>query len=491
LSGSIEIQLLILAVLLLLSILASKVSDRVGVPALLLFLAIGMLAGSDGPGGIYFDNALLAQGVGVVALVIILYSGGLDTNWESIRPVLKAGFALALLGVLVTALIVGIAAHFLLDFTLLEGLLLGAIVSSTDAAAVFSILRARGVSLRGRLQPLLELESGSNDPMAVFLTIAIIQLLLNPDLQPIQLLPDFFIQMGIGALIGVVVGRLSLYLINRIQLGFEGLYPVLALTIALLTYGLAGSLGGSGFLAVYLAGLILGNQEFIHRRSLLRFYDGLAWLMQIAMFLTLGLLVFPSRLPTVVVPGTLIAAILIFVARPLGVFASLILTRMGIHEKAFIAWVGLRGAAPIVLATFPLLAGISRSDTLFNLVFFVVLTSVLLQGPSIPLVARWLRVAGPSKSDRSDPIEPGPAGGFHRQLRELSIQPGSPFEGKRIVELNLPEEFLVVLIDRNEDFVVPSGGSEIRSGDRLLVISDEVAFQRVRRSSEPGQLNAA
>lgn len=487
-SGSIELQLLILAVLLLLSILASKVSDRVGIPALLLFLAIGMLAGSDGPGGIYFDNALIAQGIGVVALAIILYSGGLDTNWESIRPALKAGTALALLGVLATALIVGIAAYFLLDFSLLEGLLLGAIVSSTDAAAVFSILRARGVSLRGRLQPLLELESGSNDPMAVFLTIGIIQLLVNPNLQPLQLLPDFFVQMGIGALVGIAVGRLSFHLINRIQLGFDGLYPVLALTIALLTYGLAGSLGGSGFLAVYLAGLILGNQEFIHRRSLLRFFDGMAWLMQITMFLTLGLLVFPSQLPAVAVPGTLIALILMFVARPLGVLFSLSLTRLGIHEKALIAWVGLRGAAPIVLATFPLLAGISRSDTLFNLVFFVVLTSVLLQGPSIPLVARWLGVAGPVKSGRSDPIEPGPAGGFHRQLRELIVLPGSPFEGKRIVELGLPEEFLVVLIDRDEDFVVPSGGSEIQSGDRLLVISGEDAFQQVRRSSDPSRV---
>ncbi len=485
--GSLELQILILATLLLLSILASKVSDRVGVPALLLFLAIGMLAGSDGLGGIYFDNALIAQGVGVLALIIILFSGGLDTNWVSIRPVLGIGVVLALLGVLITALVVGIAACWLLDFSLLEGLLLGAIVSSTDAAAVFSILRARGVSLRGRLQPVLELESGSNDPMAVFLTIALIQLLLDPSLQLIELIPDFFLQMVVGALVGVVVGQLSLQLINRIQLGFEGLYPVLAVTIALLTYGLAGSLGGSGFLAVYLAGLILGNEEFIHRRSLLRFFDGLAWLMQIAMFLTLGLLVFPSRLPVVIVPGTLIAAILIFVARPLGVFSSLIFSRLNLNEKAFVAWVGLRGAAPIVLATFPMLAGISRSETLFNLVFFVVLTSILLQGPSIPLVARWLRVAGPVKTGRGDPIEPSPAGGFNRQLRELSILPGSPYDGRRIVELGLPEEFLVVLIDRDEDYVVPSGGSEIRTGDRLLVISDEPGYQQVRKASEPAQ----
>jgi cell volume regulation protein A len=480
---TIELQLLILAILLLLSILAGKVSDRIGVPALLLFLAIGMLAGSDGLGGIYFDNALVAQGIGVVALAIILFSGGLDTELQSIRPVIKEGVALALLGVLITALVVGIAAYSLLDFSLQEGLLLGAIVSSTDAAAVFSILRARGVSLKGRLRPLLELESGSNDPMAVFLTVALIQLLLNPDLSPLQLIPNFFIQMGIGALIGFGSGRLSFRLINHINLGYDGLYPVLALAIALLTYGLAGFLGGSGFLAVYLAGLTLGNREFIHRRSLLRFFDGLAWLMQIAMFLALGLLVFPSRLPAIAVPGMLIAAVLMIVARPLGVFISLFWTRMSLAEKVFVAWVGLRGAAPIVLATFPLLAGITRADALFNLVFFVVLTSVLLQGPSIPLVARWLGVHAPSRPRRGYPIEPSPAGGFRRQLRELTIPNESPYVGKRIVELGLPADFLVILIDRDDDFLIASGGIEVQAGDKLLVISGTEAFNQVQKQA--------
>lgn len=484
-TGTVELDLLVLAVMLLLSILASKISDRVGVPALLVFLAIGMLAGSDGPGGIYFDNAAVAQNIGVVALVIILYSGGLDTHWESIRPVIKAGVALALLGVLVTALVVALAAYWLLDFSLLEGLLLGAIVSSTDAAAVFSILRARSLSLKGQLQPLLELESGSNDPMAVFLTVAVIQLLANPAQPAVQLVPDFFLQMGIGALVGYAAGWSAVHLINRIQLGFDGLYPVLALTVAFFTYGLAGSLGGSGFLAVYLAGLVLGNEEFIHRRSILRFFDGLAWLMQIAMFLTLGLLVFPSRLPAVAIPGMLIAVILMLVARPLGVFTSLVRSRLRLNEKVFVSWVGLRGATPIILATFPLLAGISRSDALFNLVFFVVLTSVLLQGPSILLVARWLGVDSPVKPRRGDPIEPGPAGGFPRQLRELSIPSGSPFAGKHIFELGLPDEFLVILIDREEDFVIASGGTELQAGDRLLVISDEQAFAQVQSQINP------
>lgn len=476
---TIEFTLLILALLLLLSILASKISDRIGVPALLLFLAIGMLAGSDGLGGIYFDNAQIAQGVGVIALAVILFSGGLDTSLDSIRPVLREGIALALLGVLITALAVGATAYLLLDFSVYESLLLGAIVSSTDAAAVFSVLRSKGVSLKGQLRPLLELESGSNDPMAVFLTIGMIQLLTLPDLPAARLIPMFFVQMGIGALVGVGVGKLALRLINQIKLGYEGLYPVLALTIALFTYGLAGFAGGNGFLAVYLAGLMLGSEEFIHRRSLLRFFDGLAWLMQISMFLTLGLLVFPSRLPAVAAPGLLIAAVLIFAARPIGVFASLAFSRLSLREKTMVAWVGLRGAAPIVLATFPLLAGISRADTLFNLVFFVVLTSVLVQGPLIPFVARKLGVDAPSMTRRGLPIEASPVGQFRRSLRELSIPPNSPICGKRIFEAGLPPEFLVILIDREDDFIIASGGTEILPGDRLVVISDEEAYAQV------------
>jgi len=442
-----------------------------------------MLAGSDGPGGIYFDNVLITQNIGIVALVIILFSGGLSTDWKSIRQVLSAGIALAVLAVLVTALVIGIAAYILLDFSLLEGLLLGAIVSSTDAAAVFSILRARGVNLKIRCKSLLELESGSNDPMAVFLTLSFIQLLMQPNFPLEQLIPNFFLQMGIGALVGYTLGWLSIRLLNYIRLGFDGLYPVMTLTLALLIYSLASSLGGSGFLAVYLGGLTLGNSDFIHRRSMLRFFDGLSWLMQIAMFLTLGLLVFPSRLPAIIIPGLLIAGILIFVARPLGVFASLIFTNMRFNEKIFVAWVGLRGATPIVLATFPLLAGISRSETLFNMIFFVVLTSVMIQGPSIPLVARWLRVTSPLgiTNDISNKLDI--SGEVYRQLRDLSVPRESSFAGKRIVELGLPEELLIILIERESDYVIPSGATEIHAGDKLLVISDQDAFDQAQKQA--------
>ena len=342
-----DYTLIALALLLLISVLGSKVSDRFGVPALLLFLVVGMLAGSDGPGKIYFDDPALAQFVGVIALVLILFSGGLDTDWQRVRPLLKYGITLATLGVFLTALIVGLFASYLLGLSMLEGLLLGAIVSSTDAAAVFSILRAKGLNLKGHLGPLLELESGSNDPMAVFLTVGLIQLLTQPNTSLPTLLLAFCLQFLIGTLAGFGFGRGTVLLVNRLKLGYEGLYPVLTLAMVFLTYSLTALIGGNGFLAVYIAGIVIGNQTFIHKRSLLRFHDGLAWLMQIAMFLTLGLLVYPSRVLPIAGLGVLVAGCLIFVARPVSIFLSLLPTGFTLREKTFLSWVGLAGLCPL------------------------------------------------------------------------------------------------------------------------------------------------
>ncbi|HSE84131.1 MAG TPA: potassium/proton antiporter, partial [Thermodesulfobacteriota bacterium] len=414
--ASIEHILLAASVLLLLSIIASKASDKLGIPALLLFLLIGMLAGSEGPGGIHFDDASVAQSLGVLALVFILFSGGLDTDWEGVRPVLWKGLTLSTLGVLITASIVGLFATIILDFSLLEGLLLGAVVSSTDAAAVFSVLRSRNVSLRGQLKPLLELESGSNDPMAVFLTIGFISLLTDPTASLINLIPMFIQQMALGTVIGYVFGKGVVYIINYLKLGYEGLYPVLTLALVLFVYGTTASLGGNGFLAIYLAGLVLGNNNFIHKRSLIRFHDGLAWLMQIAMFLTLGLLVFPSHIFPIVWIGLLVSAFLIFVARPVSVFVSLLPAKISLREKTMVSWVGLRGAVPIILATFPLLAEIPKADMIFNLVFFIVITSVLLQGTSIPLVAKWLGVDAPIPVKTRYPLEFEPTDSMRGEL---------------------------------------------------------------------------
>ncbi|MGH7495931.1 MAG: potassium/proton antiporter, partial [bacterium] len=430
-AGIVEYVLIGLALLLLASVFASKITDRFGVPALLLFLAVGMLAGSDGPGGIYFDDPNIAQFVGVIALALILFYGGLDTNWQSVRPLLKYGVTLSTLGVFLTALILGTFAKILLGVSFLEGLLLGAIVSSTDAAAVFSILRAKGISLKPPLKPLLELESGSNDPMAVLLTIGLVQMLTQPDTSLADFVWLFVLQMTLGAISGYGLGKAMVLLINRLKLGYEGLYPVLTLAFVLFAYSFTSLIGGNGFLAVYLAGIIMGNQQFIHKRSLLQFHDGLAWLMQIVLFLILGLLVFPSRLIPVIGIGLLLAACLMFVARPVSVLICLLpVTALNMREKALVSWVGLRGAVPIVLATYPLVAKIPQAELIFNVVFFVVLTSVLLQGTSISFVAKWLRVDAPLVTKRIYPLEYTPVSGLKSELQELPIPVDSNAVGK-------------------------------------------------------------
>jgi len=468
------------SILLLISVLVSKISDRLGIPALLLFLILGMLAGSDGPGGVYFDDPALAQFVGVVALVLILFSGGLHTEWDRVRPVIKESLTLATLGVFITALVVGLFTTALLGLSLVEGMLLGSVVSSTDAAAVFSVLRSKGISLKGQLKPLLELESGSNDPMAIFLTVGLIQLITQPKLSPVNLIGLFALQMLVGAVLGYGMGRVMLFLVNRLNLGYEGLYPVLTLSLVFLTFGLTDAIGGSGFLAVYLAGIVLVRYDFVHKRSLLRFHDGLAWLMQIAMFLTLGLLVFPSRLVPIIGIGLLIAGCLMFVARPVSIFVGLLPSALNWREKMFISWVGLRGAVPIILATFPLLARIPQADLIFNVIFFVVLTSVLLQGTSIPLVARWLGVDAPIIPKLVYPIEYTPMSGLKSELKEFPVLSNSQMAGKAIVELGLPPDFLVILIARDNDFVLPGGGTILQGGDTLLVLSDKKSFDEVQ-----------
>lgn len=467
------------SILLLISVLASKISDRFGVPALLLLLVLGMLAGSDGFGGIYFDDPALAQFISIIALVLILFSGGLGTEWDEVRPVLKEGLLLSTLGVLVTAVVVGFFASVLLGLSFLEGLLLGSIVSSTDAAAVFSVLRSKGISLKGNLKPLLELESGSNDPMAVFLTVGLIQMITIPNSSGINLIGMFIQQMLIGTVVGYCMGKAMYFLINYLKLGYEGLYPVLTLSLVFLGFGLTDLIGGSGFLAVYLAGVVLGRQDFLHHKSLSRFHDGLAWIMQIIMFLTLGLLVFPSRLMPVIGVGLLIAMCLMFVARPLSIFLCLLPSKLNWREKTLISWVGLRGAAPIILATFPLLAQLQQANLIFNVVFFVVLTSVLLQGTSLPRMAKWLKVDAPIIPKRIYPIEYVPMDGLKGELKELPIPIHSGINGKAIFELGLPDDFLVILIARDNDFMLPSGGTVLRDNDTLLVLSDKESFDKV------------
>jgi cell volume regulation protein A len=491
-TASLETIFLYAAILLVLSAVASKLSDRFGVPALLIFLVIGMLAGSEGVGGIYFDDPVLAQAVGLFALAVILFSGGLDTDWERIRGVIRESLVLATAGVLLTALTLGYAAHLVLGIPLLEGLLIGAITSSTDAAAVFSLLRAKGVRLRGRLASLLEFESGSNDPMAVFLTVGLIQLILQPEQPWFRLILLFFQQMVIGGALGILFGRLLLYLINRMRLGYEGLYPVLTLGVLLFAFALTSYLNGSGFLAVYLIGLTLGRADFLHKRSLSRFYDGLAWLAQIIMFLTLGLLVFPSQVIPLAAPGLILAAALILIARPLSVWISLLPFRYRPREKHFIAWVGLRGAVPIILATYPRLAGLDQNGLIFNIVFFVVVSSVLVQGTTIPRLARLLKVEDASPVEPRFPLEVTPEYGWRGLLQEAVIREGSPLAGKAIFETKLPRDYLVVLIARGDEFIIPNGSVVLQANDRMLGLARAETHRKVQDLIERGhQANSA
>jgi cell volume regulation protein A len=400
---SLGVIFIVFSTLVILSILTIKLSNRFGIPSLVLFLAIGMLAGSDGLGGISFDNPSLVRSLGITALVLILFSGGLDTEWSAIRPIVWQGLSLSTIGVLVTALLIGMFVAWVQGFSFLEGLLLGAIVSSTDAAAVFMVLRARRTKIPRRLIQLLEFESGSNDPMAVVLTIALIRLLTEPSTSFGELVLFFVMQMGVGTVIGIAMGEIMRRTFNAVDLELEGIYPVLSVALALLTYGLTDYLDGSGFLAVYLAGLVMQRKPFTHQQSVLRFHDGLAWLMQVTMFLALGLQVFPTRLVPIAGVGILISLFLIFVARPVSVHTALVFSTISIREQTLVAWAGLRGAVPIILATFPLVAGIEKADLIFNMVFFIALTSVVMQGTAIPLITRLLKIGGPQLNPQSPP----------------------------------------------------------------------------------------
>lgn len=463
--------LLIGSLLLLLSIIAGKTTSKLGVPTLIFFLVVGILAGSEGIGGIKFDNAVLAQLIGIIALNFILFSGGLDTNWRVIKPVLWKGMALSTLGVLLTALSVGVFVHFVFNFSLAEGLLLGAIVSATDAAAVFSILRNKGIGLKGYIRPVLELESGSNDPMAYFLTISLTTIVASGHVDVPHLLIDFLKEFVIGGALGILMGKASVWLINNIKLETEGLYPVLTMALAMLTYSATHFVGGNGFLAIYICAAILGNSNFIHKRSLMQFYDGQAWLMQIILFLTLGLLVYPSHIVPVIGMGLLISLFLILVARPIGVFISLSLFKSNFRTKVFISWVGLRGGVPIVFATYPLLAGIEKADIIFNLVFFISVTSVLLQGTTLAYVARLLHLDIPSKAKRRTDLEISE--NAKSEKIHIEINEGNPAVGRMIVQLEFPKAAQIMTIKRNNEYIIPVGSTIIMAGDKLFILAED------------------
>jgi cell volume regulation protein A len=464
--------LLVGSILLFVSLLAGKTSAKFGVPVLIFFLAIGMLAGSEGIGGIYFNNPKTAQFIGIIALNFILFSGGFDTSWQSIKTIAWQGFTLSTLGVFITAFSVGIFVWAITDFTLYEGLLLGSIVSATDSAAVFSILRAKNLALKGHLRPLLELESGSNDPMAYILTIAFTGLVVNQDASIVSVIPFFLQQIFLGGILGLVFGKIGQLVINRISMDFEGLYIVLVIAIMFFSFSATDFVGGNGFLAVYVCALFLGNQELMHKRKFIKTFDSFAWLMQIVMFLTLGLLVFPKQIIPVIGIGLIISAFLILAARPLSIFLSLIPFKVQTRSKLLISWVGLRGAVPIVFATYPLIAGAEKAQMIFNLVFFISLTSVLIQGTSLPLVAKLLHLTLPEKVKQRTQTDIELSDSIKSVLTEIIISDNCWASGKQIVQLALPKTTFISIIQRNGKYITPNGSTVIEPADKLFILSE-------------------
>ncbi|SDH83052.1 potassium/proton antiporter, CPA1 family [Alteribacillus persepolensis] len=481
--GSFDIDYFVLlaALLLIVGVSVTKFSSRLGMPSLVLFILVGMLIGSDGLGIIYFDNAEQAQLVGIIALVIILFEGGMQTKWSTIRQVVWPSVSLATAGVLLTSLIVGFTAHYIVGLPWIEALLLGAIVGSTDAAAVFASLKERNISTK--VGATMEAESGTNDPMAVFLTLTFIELITLTEPNYWLLFSSFFWQMGIGLVIGLLLGKVASISINHINLDSSGLYPIFTLSFALLTYSAASLLNASGFLAVYVAALIIGNSELTYRHSIFRFNEGFAWMAQILMFIILGLLAFPEQIlsASVIGSGLLLSAVLILVARPVATFLSTIGMKYTLNEKIFLSWAGLRGAVPIVLATFAISADVESGQMIFNVVFFIVLTSALIQGSSLSFVAKKLGLSGPKKETPHHSLELISIGKANAEIIEFKTDENTPIVGQKLQDIEFPDSVLVSAIVRDENLVTPYGETEIKEDDFLYILVSRKEKNKLRK----------
>ena len=471
--------LLIGAVLLMAGILIQKPGYRFGIPALLLFLVVGMIFGCDGL-GVQFDDVRGAQFVGMVSLSIILFAGGLGTRIKDIKPILAPGIVLSTVGVLLTTAITGIFVWWIsglswtsIHFALLPSMLLAATMSSTDSASVFGILGAQKMNLRHNLRPTLELESGSNDPMAYLITTMLVDVLVTGDsVTVVSLLRIFLVQFVLGALLGFAFGRLGVWMLNRLNLDNRALYPIMAVAICFLTFSLTDTLGGNGYLAIYVTGIVIGNEKVSFRRETITFIDGLSWLCQIVMFLMLGLLVNPLEMWQVAGMALLIGLFMIVVARPISVFFSLIpFSNIPFKGKVFISWVGLRGAVPILFATYPVVAGLEDHYTIFNIVFFITILSLLVQGTTITSMAQYLKLSEPLLNDVSDfgveiPEDSGSS------LKDLYVTSTMLEKGSFVRDLHLPQGQLVMMVKRDNELLVPNGQLELREGDHLLIIQE-------------------
>lgn len=463
------------AAVLLVCVASSKFLYRFGVPTLLIFLVLGMLCGSDGLIGVEFDNFNAAKQICSVGLIFIMFYGGFGTSWKAAKSIAAPSILMSTLGVAVTAGLTGLFCHFVLKMTLLEGLLIGSVVGSTDAASVFSILRSRKLNLKGGLASLLEIESGSNDPIAYMLTLVILTLMSPLGTGPWEIISMLGAQIGFGLAVGFVLAKLSVFLLRRFEFEIVGLYPIFVTAIAVLAYAGAEFFGGNGFLSVYICGIVLGNSRILHKRSLVHFFDGISWLMQIALFFTLGLLAFPSNLPAVAVFGIAISLFLIFVARPAATFSILSWFKIPFKNQLFVSWVGLRGAASIVFAIFAVTYEVSMKNDIFHIVFFVALFSVAVQGTLTPLIARKLGLVDnsvPVLKTFTDYEEE-----MTHKLLEYQVTPGSRCANKSLMDANIPEEILVVMLKRGDEVLVPKGSTVILPGDILVLSGNDLEQQ--------------
>ena len=471
--------LLIGSILLFVSIVVSKTGYRFGIPTLLVFLLVGMLFGSDGL-GIQFSNPSAAQFIGMLALSIILFSGGMDTKMSEIKPIATDGVVLATVGVLLTTLITGGFIYYVFlwstgyeTLTVAESMLMAAVMSSTDSASVFSILRSKGVYLKQRLRPTLELESGSNDPMAYMLTIVLIQFIQSSGMGVPQILGSFAIQFIVGAATGYFLGKLAILMLNRLNIDNQALYPILLLSFVFFTFSITDLLKGNGYLAVYIAGMMVGNNKIMHRKEIYTFMDGLTWLFQIIMFLCLGLLVNPHEMLEVAVVALLIGVFMIVVGRPLSVFLCLLPfgKRITLKSRLFVSWVGLRGAVPIIFATYPVVADVPGAHVIFNIVFFITIVSLVIQGTTVSWVARLLGLSTPLEKTGNDfgvelPEE------IDSNLHDMTITQEMLEQADTLKDMNLPKGTLVMIVKRGDEYLIPNGTLKLHAGDKLLLISE-------------------
>lgn len=464
--------MIICGLVLLICITSSKVLYKFGVPMLLIFIILGMLFGSDGVVGIYFDNYELTRELCSFGLVFIMFYGGFGTNWKEAKPVARESILMSTFGVIITSGLTGLFCYFVLKTSLLEGLLIGSIVGSTDAASVFSILRSQKLNLKGEIASILEVESGSNDPIAYMLTLIVLTLMNNGGISSI--VPTVIGQIIFGILIGLILSKLTVYIMRNANFEVDGFYTIFITAIAILSYALSEWVGGNGYLSVYIAGIIIGNSKIPHKRSLVHFFDGVSWIMQIMLFFVLGLLAFPSELPSVIGSSILISIFMIIIARPIATFSVLSWFKIPFKQQLFVSWVGLRGAASIVFAIYAITSGIPLENDIFHIIFFIALLSVAIQGTLIPKVARKLDLVDDTKTvlktftdyqeDRST------------TLIEYNVDSNSSWKEKTIMEADIPEEILIVMIKRDSEIIVPKGSTLINQGDILVLSGNNIEY---------------